>query len=179
MQDQNLKINCSSFMKALFIGRFQPFHKGHLEIIKNTSKKFDEILIGIGSSQYKNVSENPFSDDERKKMIKNTLNSIGIKNYKIILIPDIHNPPKWVEHVLSIVSDFDVVITNNSFTKELFLEKGYHVEQTALYNKEKFSGANVRQKLISSNNWEELVPPEVEKIIKKINGISRIKQIKK
>jgi len=43
----------------------------------------------------------------------------NIKNYKIILIPDIHNQPKWVDHVLVINSDFDVVVTNNDFAKKL------------------------------------------------------------
>ena len=103
-------------MKALFIGRFQPFHKGHLKIIVNALKQYQEVIIGIGSSQYGNKSDNPFTANERKNMIINSLNKIGLKNFKIILIPDIHNPPKWVDHVLSIINDFDVVISNNSFT---------------------------------------------------------------
>ncbi len=166
-------------MKALFIGRFQPFHNGHLEIIKNASNKFDEILIGIGSSQYANVLENPFSADERKEMIEKTLKKYDIKNYKIILIPDIHNPPKWVEHVLSIVSDFDVVITNNSFTKSLFLDKGYLVEETPINNKEELSGTNIRQKIIDSKKWEQFVSIEVADIIKKIDGEKRLKKLSK
>ena len=103
-------------MKALFIGRFQPFHNGHLKVIKNSLKIYNEIIIGIGSSQYKDKPENPFSSEERSDMIKKTLVNQDINNYKIVRIPDIHNPPKWVEHVKSIISDFDVVITNNSFT---------------------------------------------------------------
>jgi len=36
---------------ALIIGRFQPFHLGHLLLIKEAAKEADIIVIGIGSSQ--------------------------------------------------------------------------------------------------------------------------------
>jgi len=64
--------------RALFIGRFQPFHNAHLIDIKNVLKDVDEVIIAIGSSQEKNTLENPFSYNERKQMM-NTL-----KKHKII-----------------------------------------------------------------------------------------------
>ena len=39
--------------RALFIGRFQPFHNAHLADIKKILKENDEVLIAIGSSQEK------------------------------------------------------------------------------------------------------------------------------
>jgi len=161
-------------MNALFIGRFQPFHKGHLKVLQNTSLKYDEIIIGIGSSQYSYTRDNPFTADERKLMVDRSLSKIGISNFKIILIPDIHNPPKWVDHVLSIFTDFDVVITNNSLTKSLFSEKGYSVEKTPLYDKKKFSAKEIRRRMIKGERWEHLVPKEVYKLIKEINGTQRL-----
>ena len=59
--------------RALFIGRFQPFHNAHLADVRDILKKADEIVIGIGSSQEKTTKDNPFSYNERKAMIKNTL----------------------------------------------------------------------------------------------------------
>jgi nicotinamide-nucleotide adenylyltransferase len=165
-------------MKALFIGRFQPFHKGHLKIIKDSSKKYNIIMIGIGSSQYSNTYDNPFTVEEREKMIRNSLIKEDINNYKIFLIPDIHNPPKWVDHVLSIVPEFDVVLSNNEFTKKLFSEKGFNVKKTKLYEKDKFSGKIIRKKIKNEENWEDLVPEEVKNIIKNIGGIERIKTLK-
>ncbi len=162
-------------MKALFIGRFQPFHNGHLKIIEEASKKYSEIIIGIGSSQYSNTIENPFTNDERKLMISNSLKDIGIRNYKIVFIPDIHNPPKWVDHVLSIISDFDVVLSNNDFTKKLFSDRGFIVKQTPVYEKERYSGKVIRSKIKNNELWEDLVPQEVFKIIKNSNGEERIR----
>jgi len=163
-------------MKALFIGRFQPFHKGHLKAIRYLSDKYDEIIIGVGSSQYSNTVENPFSSDERMLMIRESLKQENIKNYKIILIPDIHNPPKWVDHVLSIISDFDVVVTNNDLTKKLFLEKGFKIIKTLLYNKKEYSGRVIRKRISDNESWENLVPKPCIQIIK--NCDKRIKELK-
>ena len=63
-------------MKALFIGRFQPFHIGHLKVILEASKKYKKIIIGIGSSQYCNTIDNPFTYEERKLMIDESLKHI-------------------------------------------------------------------------------------------------------
>ena len=164
-------------MNALFIGRFQPFHNGHLKIIKNASQKYDYIIIGIGSSQYTNTRENPFSSDERKKMIEETLKDKGILNFKIIQIPDIHNPPKWVDHVVSIFSDFHIIISNNELTLKLFLEKGYKIEKTPLYEKNLLSGKEIRKRISSGKEWESLVPKTVFKIIRNVNGEKRIKRL--
>ena len=164
-------------MKALFIGRFQPVHKGHLMVLQDASKKYDKIIIGIGSSQYSNTKDNPFSADERKKMIKESLEKSNISNYHIVLIPDIHNPPKWVSHVLSIVSDFDIVLSNNSFTKKLFLEKGYIVKETPVFEKSRYSGKEIRKRIRMGEQWEDLVPSPVVNIINDIDGVNRIKKL--
>ncbi|KAA0005467.1 MAG: nicotinamide-nucleotide adenylyltransferase [Thermoplasmata archaeon] len=166
-------------MKALFVGRFQPFHNGHLRVLKTVYKDFDEIIIGIGSSQYSNTLENPFTAEERKEMIEKTLDREGIKNYKIYFIPDIHNYPKWVSHVESIVPKFDVVISNNLLTSKLFSEKGYIVRNTPLFEREKYSGKEIRRRMLEGREWKNLVPKQVVDIIEKIKGVERIKNLKK
>jgi len=164
-------------MKALYIGRFQTFHNGHLKILQKLTKKYDEIIIGIGSSQYSNTFENPFTLEERKLMIIKSLEEIDINNYRIIELPDIHNFPKWVSHVISITSDFDVVISNNPLTKRLFSNRGYIVEETQLYNRDVYSGEEIRKKIINNENWKEALPKAVYKIIESIDGVSRLKKL--
>ena len=166
-------------MIALFIGRFQPFHNGHLEIIKNIKDKYEKIIIGIGSSQNGNNIINPFTVEERKLMIQKTLKLYKINNYNIVKIPDINNYPKWVSHVKNIVPDFDAVITNNPITKSLFKKKGYLIVKTKFYNRKEFSGENIRKKILLDENWENSIPKPVYNIIKKINGIDRIKKLNK
>jgi len=164
-------------MKALFIGRFQPFHNGHLSVIQSLSTKYDELIIGIGSSRDRDSSENPFSEEERIRMITQSLDAAGIRNYRIVSIPDIHNPPQWVSHVRAMVSDFDVVIANNPFTRKLFTEKGYEVKGTSYFKRRQYSGKEIRSRMLQDEPWEDLVPAAVVKIIKDIRGVQRVKKI--
>ena len=164
-------------MKAVFIRRFQPFHLGHLLLLERLSKQYEEIIIGIGSSQYQNTYDNPFSESERKQMITQSLTAVGIHTFRIVAIPDIHNPPRWVDHVCSIVSDFDVIIANNPFTRKLFSEKGYVVKGTAFFDRKRYSGKEIRRRIIQDEPWNELVPEVVFKIITDIDGINRIKSM--
>jgi nicotinamide-nucleotide adenylyltransferase len=164
-------------MKALFIGRFQPLHLGHLSLLQQLSNQYEMIIIGIGSSQYHNTADNPFSEDERIQMITQSLEAVGIHTYRIVTIPDIHNPPQWVNHVCSIVSDFDVIITNNPFTKKLFSEKGYLVKRTTYFDRKRYSGKEIRRRMIEDEPWDDLVPKAVSTLIRNIDGINRLKNI--
>ena len=164
-------------MKALFIGRFQPFHKGHLLLLQHIAKEYDELIIGIGSSQYHDTAENPFSEVERRQMITQSLDAVDLRSYHIVSIPDIHDPPRWVDHVCSLVSQFDVVIANNPFTRQLFEQKGFLVKGTSYFNREFYSGKEIRRRILADEPWTELVPQAVEKIIQKVHGVERMKNI--
>jgi len=166
-------------MKALFIGRFQPFHNGHLLVLQYISKQYDEIIIGIGSSQEKDTIENPFSKEERALMITASLDAAGIRNYQVVAIPDIHDPPHWVSHVRSIISDFDVVLTNNPFTRKLFSEKGYVVKGTSYFDREHYSGKEIRKRIIQNKQWEKFIPTAVAQVVNQVNGVQRIRSISK
>ena len=121
----------------------------------------------------------PITADERKLMIKESLEELNVKKYKVVLIPDIHNYTNWVDYVVSIVPDFDVVITNSNLTKDLFSEKGHVVKGTSMHNPGKFSGEEIRRRIINDEPWDDLVPEPVYKIIRSINGINRLKRLSK
>ena len=79
---------CPKPKVGLFIGRFQPFHNIHLKVIKLLYKYCDFLLIGVGSPDKKYTKDNPFSYNERKKMIQNTLKHHKIEDYYVYPIPD-------------------------------------------------------------------------------------------
>jgi nicotinamide-nucleotide adenylyltransferase len=56
--------------RGLYVGRFQPFHLGHLDAIKYTLKEVDELVIVIGSAQYSHNANNPFTAGERLVMVR-------------------------------------------------------------------------------------------------------------
>jgi len=108
---------------GLFIGRFQPFHNGHLEVIKDyILPKCDKLIIGVGSSQYAYRKDNPFTYEERKKMITDCLAyEHHIHNFEVVSIPDIHDATNWAKHVLNCVHEkIDVVFSGNDITITCF-----------------------------------------------------------
>jgi nicotinamide-nucleotide adenylyltransferase len=162
--------------RTLFIGRFQPFHKGHLAMVKKILETNDEVVIGIGSAQYSHTGENPFTAGERFEMIKRSLDAEGIHDYHIVPIPDTHVHSVWVSHVKSLVPAFDAVVTNSDLVVRLFREHGMAVRSPTMVSREKYSGTEVRRRMQKGGDWESLVPPVVATFIKEIDGIERIRE---
>ena len=162
---------------ALFIGRFQPFHKAHLQDIKNILKECDEVIIAIGSSQYSGTEDNPFSTEERIEMIEDVLISEDIGDYTLFPVPDVGDDSRWVEEIVTLVPGFDVVYTGNDWTENCFkkYKKKFAVKKIKL-----IPGVNsttVRDKILKNKNWQELVPEKIVEFIEKIKGVERIKRI--
>jgi bifunctional NMN adenylyltransferase/nudix hydrolase len=58
---------------AVFIGRFQPLHNVHLQIIKRGLEVADKLIIIIGSAKKPRTFENPFPAVEREDMIRRSI----------------------------------------------------------------------------------------------------------
>jgi len=149
---------------ALFIGRFQPFHLGHLRDIKEVSSEVNKVIIAIGSSQESGTEENPYSFEQRKEMIENTLEKENVSNYEIKAVSDINDDEEWVGHVISIIGKIDFVLTGNEKTKRLFEEKEYDVKKVNFL--EGINGTKIRDLLKKDKDWKHLVHEEVHKLIK-------------
>ncbi|MFX1234387.1 MAG: nicotinamide-nucleotide adenylyltransferase [Promethearchaeota archaeon] len=177
-QQNNLNKSPAKNEIAFFIGRFQPFHHGHLYVLNQLLKSYKSVKIGIGSSQLSNTKTDPFSSKERIQFIRAALEKRNINQakYKIYEIPDIFNAKKWVDHVKSIVGEFNIIFSNSEWVRQLFKAKGYRLGKKITIFKKKYNGSKIR-KLISRNNqtWKNLVPKEVANLIVQNNGIERIK----
>lgn len=167
-------------MRALYVGRFQPFHLGHLAILKEILKEYYELIIIVGSAQHSHTLENPFTAGERIQMITETLDEESItKRVYIIPIDDIHRHSVWVRQVESLTPSFEVVFSNEPITIRLFKEAQYTVKNTELIHREKWSGTEIRRKILENESWEKCVPPSVARVIKEIDGVTRIKDLSK
>jgi bifunctional NMN adenylyltransferase/nudix hydrolase len=58
---------------CVFIGRFQPLHTAHLQVINQALQNAEQLIIVIGSSRAARNTKNPWSFDERVAMIKTCL----------------------------------------------------------------------------------------------------------
>ncbi|MCD6431234.1 nicotinamide-nucleotide adenylyltransferase [Candidatus Bathyarchaeota archaeon] len=167
--------------RGLFVGRFQPFHLGHLAAIKYVLKKVDELVIVIGSAQYSHRRNNPFTAGERLVMVRKALEEAGVDCSKIwiVPVPDVHLHMLWVSSVEGYTPKFDVVYSNEPLTRRLFMEAGYKVESIPFHKRKFYSSTEVREELLKGENWEKLVPKSVADFIKEIDGINRLKDLVK
>ncbi|MFX0080308.1 MAG: nicotinamide-nucleotide adenylyltransferase [Candidatus Hodarchaeota archaeon] len=165
---------------ALFIGRFQPLHHGHIYVLQTILKSYKKVKIGIGSSQLSNTINDPFTNIERKEFLNAAFKkrSISSSRYQIFYIVDIFDANKWVDHVVSIIGEFNTVFSNSDWIRALFHNKGYKVEKKVEIFKKKFNGNNIRRLILKNDkSWTPLVPKEVRELIEKFDGINRLKYL--
>lgn len=158
-------------LKVLFLGRFQPFHKGHLEVIKELGKKY-ELFVGIGSAGYSRTEMNPFSADEREEMINRVLRKEKIKT-KIFKIKDIEMDDKYSDYLLNIVK-FDALACSNKRIQDYFRGKMPILEFPLFHN---VNATKIRKNICNKKPWKQYVHPEVYKYIKEINGEEIVRKI--
>ena len=164
-------------MDGLLIGRFQPFHKGHLEAVKIGLSKVDNLWIGIGSSNKSNEKRNPFTADERKEMILSSLDPKTLERVKIFFVPDTGDHEKWTYHVDSIVPQYDVVFSNDEFTLTLYKKRGKNVFEVPLLKRDTISGTNIREMIVTGKNWQDLVPEGTKQVLLKIDAKNKLSKI--
>ncbi len=164
-------------MDGLLIGRFQPFHKGHLEAVKIGLSKIDNLWIGIGSSNKSHEKRNPFTADERKEMILSSLDPKMLERIKIFFVPDTGDHEKWTFHVDSIVPPYDVVFSNDEFTITLYKKRGKSVFEVPLFKRDAISGTNIRELIASGKDWSDLVPEGTKQVLLKIDAKNRLLKI--
>jgi nicotinamide-nucleotide adenylyltransferase len=162
---------------GLIIGRFQPLHWGHVRLIEWVKADGAVPHIGIGSSQFAHTRDNPFTAQERRRMIEAADKALGLKVGPIFEVPDIFDDTRWVEHVEQCVGKFDVVYSNNEWTSGLFTAAGYEVRPAPLFERERLEGAKIRQ-LIKERGLEavaELIPEPVMAILRDLDAEKRIR----
>ncbi|MBI5377361.1 MAG: nicotinamide-nucleotide adenylyltransferase [Thaumarchaeota archaeon] len=161
-------------MIGLLIGRFQPFHLGHLDAVKFALSSVDELLIGIGSSNKFNEKRNPFTADERKQMIESSLDETTLGKIKIYYIPDVSDHERWTYQIDEIVPKYDTVFSNDEFTHTLFGKRGIKVISVPLKQRDTLSGTDIRVKIRDNQDWFGLVPEGTKKVLLKINAKDRL-----
>ena len=164
-------------MDGLLIGRFQPFHLGHLDAVLFGLSRTENLFICIGSSNKSNERRNPFSAEERREMIISSIEPSMADQLKIFDIPDVGDHEKWTFEIDKIVPKYDIIFTNDEFTKTLFEKREMNVAPVVLKDREKFSGTNIRELIVDDKNWQDLVPRGTKKVLDKIGAKERLKNL--
>jgi bifunctional NMN adenylyltransferase/nudix hydrolase len=174
---------------AVFIGRFQPFHLAHLEIVKKALEIADHLLVIIGSrSSNRRTVRNPWNRVEREDMLIRGIEQPGLESDRVY-IESVYDVPEdnecWFEQVHDVIDrvvyhdlggisrhgpDPKVTLTgfskdSSSFYLQTFPGLVYSPVDVPddLLN---LSATDIRKKIISGDNsWMRDVPSGVRSFI--------------
>jgi nicotinamide-nucleotide adenylyltransferase len=166
--------------RGVVIGRFQPFHNGHLLLVRQILRECNEVLIVVGSAQLNYTFTNPFTAGERILMIRKSLIEGGVDVSKIITIPlvDIENNAMWFPMLISMLPPFDIIYSGNRLVVSL-ASSHLEVRSPRFVRKKCYNGTYIRRRILRGQKWSNLVSKSVFDIICSIDGINRIKKIGK
>jgi len=179
MQSTSEAVNSTMANRGLYVGRFQPFHLGHLSAIKDVLKEVEELVIVIGSAQCSHNASNPFTAGERLVMIRRALKEAEIDSSKVwvVPVPDVHLHMLWVAALEGYTPRFNVVYSNEPLTRRLFTEAGYKVKSIRFFERKLYTSTLIREKMLKDESWTKLVPKSVADFIIEIDGVNRLRDL--
>ncbi len=165
--------------EAVFIGRFQPFHQGHAEMVDYVLDEYDELYVGIG------IPENEFEDGERGRHDpllygeREAIISAVYPDVDVFGVEDRGDPELWVEEVEEQVEEYledegFVPVTGNRYTAHCFEHMGYEVDFLENVEEEReVSGTRVRELAAEGGDWRRFVPENAVDVLEE-EGFERI-----
>lgn len=89
---------------AVLIGRFQPFHCGHLALLENALQLAPRAIVVVGSARGPRLAKNPFTAEERIDAIQASLTAEQRSRVGFITMRDYYDEPRWAAAVKAAVA---------------------------------------------------------------------------
>ena len=164
--------------RGLAVGRFQPFHLGHLDLVRQILSECDGAIIAVASSQFNYIRKDPFTAGERIEMIHESLQESELDASRCV-ITAVENQPNvatWAAYLEAALPRFERVYSGNEYVRML-LSGRHKVVTPRLHRRESYSSTRIRDLMARGVGWEEYVPPAVARIMRRIGGSERVRVI--
>ncbi|MBJ7899236.1 MAG: NUDIX domain-containing protein [Cyanobacteria bacterium RI_101] len=170
------------YLFGVYIGRFQPFHLGHLTTLRWGLQKAEEILLILGSDRTAPSVRNPWSAGERRTTIEASLTAEELTRTRLLTLADYpYDDARWGEEARRLVaqtvpSGASVALLGHekdgtsfylrTFPEWDFLETGY----SPLGN-----GTEIRHAYFEDRpqDYERQVPPPVARFLREFRASPR------
>lgn len=164
--------NQKVFDYLVFIGRFQPFHYAHKEVVDIAFRMSNQVILVLGSAQDERTIKNPFSVEERQLMIRDAYSEDQAKRLHFVRIIDLYNDVKWTAAVKSGVNSITTPDAKIGLIGHFKDESSYYLrlfpewELVELENlKNEMSATPLRNKYYVGEIQKDSFPPNVEKFL--------------
>ncbi|RMX06603.1 NUDIX domain-containing protein [Corticibacter populi] len=89
----------ADFDAAVFIGRFQPPHRGHMAMLRHALDAASRVVVVLGSAHQSRMPKNPFTWQERRAMIEAALAPADRQRVLYLPMRDFYDEARWVQAV--------------------------------------------------------------------------------
>ena len=191
--------NDKKYHTLVLIGRFQPFHNAHLEIVKRATALTDNLVIITGSAAQPRTYKNPFTSRERYGMIYEATRGLAMQIHVEENIDTIYNDQAWAVRVQGIVNKYSIpgtktgVIGHKKDESSFYLDMFPQWEYENVEEIEPLSAVNIRdlyfKRDVNMNFIKAVVPqttfdflnefkdtPEYEQIIREREFVANYKK---
>lgn len=118
---------------GVFLGRFQPFHRGHYRIVQEALDKVDELIVVLGSDEKAVNTRDPLTTQERIRIIKASLTPKERERVTFAAVPDyVYNNDKWIAATMAAVRSARLGDGKWVEHRNFFL-CGMHKDETSFY----------------------------------------------
>lgn len=149
------------YKAAIFIGRFQPFHNSHLEVVKHGLKIAEKVILIVGSARAARNTKNPFSFEGRVNMILPCFTTEERERLIIEPVRDYYNSDNiWVTDIQSKVAhhtregDSIALLGNFKDGSSYYLKLFPQWEFVSVKASTNFNATDIREHLYDIKNFD-------------------------
>lgn len=171
----------------VFIGRFQPLHNAHVEIIRKAAQLADKVIVVVGSANQPRTLKNPFSYEERERILYETLWKLETELIVKSNYDTIYNDDAWAVRVQNIVAKHTTedskvaIIGHKKDETSFYLDMFPQWELVEVDLIEELSASQIRQLYFredyNPNFIRSVVPQNVLEYLNKFAKTEEYKQI--
>jgi len=121
---------------VVFIGRFEPFHNGHLAVARRALEQGKKLILIIGSAHKPRSIKNPWNVTERAVMIRTALGEYADRLIVGQVRDHLYNEDMWNADVQRVVRDAVAFDRGEPTGKETIGIIGHDKDQSSYYLKQ-------------------------------------------
>jgi len=173
-------------------GRFQLFHRDHLVYVEAARARCQHLVIGITNPDptltrfdpadpgRSDRTRNPLTFYERYRVIKHALETEGWHSAHFSLVPLPINFPELYQYYVPLDATFFLTIYDDWGERKLSMFQSLGLKVEILWRRplaaKGLTGTQVRQVMVASGNWQELVPPGAAAMLAQLGIPARLRR---